>query len=94
VCLLDHQASASICGTRQSSWLTYCATRRKVAGSILDEAIEFFNVRNPSSCNYSPEFDSVSNGNQYQEISWGSKERLARKVDNLIVICDSIVYKI
>jgi hypothetical protein len=34
-------------GTRQRSWLRHCATSRKVAGSIPDEVIGFFNWPNP-----------------------------------------------
>jgi hypothetical protein len=35
-------------GTRQCSWLRHYATRRKIAGSSLDE-VDFFNLPNPSS---------------------------------------------
>jgi hypothetical protein len=35
-------------GTQWRSWLRYCATSRKVAGSIPHEVIDFFNVPNPS----------------------------------------------
>jgi hypothetical protein len=44
---------------------------RKVAGSITDEAIGFFNWPNPSSRNNGPGVDSASNRNEYQESSWG-----------------------
>jgi hypothetical protein len=40
------------------------AISRKVAGSIPDEAIGFFQPR------YGPEVDSASNRNEYQESSW------------------------
>jgi hypothetical protein len=37
-------------GTRWRSWLSHCATNRKVVGSSPDEVIGFFfNWRNPSS---------------------------------------------
>jgi hypothetical protein len=36
-------------GTRWRTWLRHYVTRRKVAGSILDEVIEFFNWPIPSS---------------------------------------------
>jgi hypothetical protein len=36
-------------GTRWRRWLSYCATSRKVAGSIPDEVIGFSNRSNPSS---------------------------------------------
>jgi hypothetical protein len=39
---------------------------------------------------YGPGVDSASSRNEYQESSWG-KGRLARKADNLTVICESIV---
>jgi hypothetical protein len=45
----------------------------------------------PSQPHYGPEFDSVSNRNEYQESFWGGKGRPARKADNLTVICDLIV---
>jgi hypothetical protein len=42
---------------------------------------------------YGPEVDSASNGNEYQEDSWGGggKGRPARKADNLTAICEPIV---
>jgi hypothetical protein len=40
-----------IWGTRQRRWLRHHATSRKVAGSISDEFIGFFNLPNPSSRN-------------------------------------------
>jgi hypothetical protein len=36
-------------GTRQHIWLRHCATLWKVAGSILDEVMGYFNWPNPSS---------------------------------------------
>jgi hypothetical protein len=44
------------------------ATNRKVAGSIPDEVIRFFNLPNISS---RTGVDSASNRNEYQESSWG-----------------------
>jgi hypothetical protein len=40
---------------------------------------------------YGPGVDSASNRNEYQEPSWGSKGRPARKADNLTAICEPIV---
>jgi hypothetical protein len=40
-----------------------------------------------------PGVDSASNTNEYQESSWGVKERQPRMADNLTVICEPIVYK-
>jgi hypothetical protein len=37
-------------GTRWHSWLTHCATNRKVAGSISDGVTGIFYWRNPSGC--------------------------------------------
>jgi hypothetical protein len=37
------------CGTRYRSWLRHHATSRKVAGSVSDQVIGFFNWPNPSS---------------------------------------------
>jgi hypothetical protein len=35
--------------------------------------------------------DSVSNTNEYQDSSWGSKGRPARKADNLTAMCEPSV---
>jgi hypothetical protein len=48
---------------RWRSWLTHCATSRKVAGSIPDTVIGI--------CHYGPEVDSASNRNEYQEYLLG-----------------------
>jgi hypothetical protein len=40
---------------------------------------------------YGPGVDWASNRNEYQESSWGSKGRPARKADNLTAICEPIV---
>jgi hypothetical protein len=40
---------------------------------------------------YGPGVDSASNRNEYQEPSWGGKERPARKAENLTAICEPIV---
>jgi hypothetical protein len=53
--------------------LGHSATSRKVAGSIFDEVIRFFNLPNPSSRNMALGVYSASNRNEYQESSWGVK---------------------
>ena len=40
--------SLNLGGMRWRSWLTHCATSRKVAGSIPDDIIEIFRWHNPS----------------------------------------------
>jgi hypothetical protein len=40
---------------------------------------------------YGPGVDSASNGNEYQEFSWGGKGRPVRKADNLAAICEPTV---
>jgi hypothetical protein len=62
----------------------------KVAGSIPDEVIGFFNWPNPSSCTTALRVDLASNRNEYQESSWGQGRR-ERKADNLTAICEPIV---
>jgi hypothetical protein len=58
-------------GTRKRSCLRHYATRRKVAGSIPDEVIGFFNWRNLSTAQWP--CGQASNRNEYQESSWGVK---------------------
>jgi hypothetical protein len=50
-------------GTRWRSWLRYCATSRKVAGSIPDDITGIFH----SLPHYGLGVDSVSDRNEYQE---------------------------
>jgi hypothetical protein len=50
---------------KKSSWLRHCATSRKVAGSIPDEAIGLFNWPSPSS------LIMASNRNEYRDSFWG-----------------------
>jgi hypothetical protein len=71
------------------SWLRHYAASQEVAGSILDEVIGFFNLTNPSGRIMTQELTQQ----WVSRIFMGSKERLARKTDNLIAICESIVYK-
>jgi hypothetical protein len=50
-----------------AQWLRYCATNRKVAGSITDGVIGIFYWHNPSDRTTAPGVDSASNRNEYQE---------------------------
>jgi hypothetical protein len=68
------------------------ATSWKVAGSIPDEIIGFFNWPNPSSCTM-----ALGSTQPLTEFSTrnlpGVKGSRAREVDNLTAICEPIVYK-
>jgi hypothetical protein len=71
--------------------LRHYATDWKVAGSIPDEVIEFFQLTKYFQPHYDPGVDSASNRNKYQESSWTTKSGWpARDVDNLTVICEPI----
>jgi hypothetical protein len=71
-------------------WLRQHATSRKVAGSIPNEVIGFFNSPNPSSrtiaLKSTPPLTEMSARNLP-----GGKGRPARKTDNLTAICEPIV---
>jgi hypothetical protein len=73
-------------GTRCRSWLRHYATSRKVAGSIPDELIGFFNWPNPSSSTM-----ALGSTQPLTEMSTrnlpGCKGRPARDADNLTAIC-------
>jgi hypothetical protein len=73
---MDTNCNCCVCLFSLSSWLRYCATSRKVAGSIPDEVFGFFNLPNPSS----------------RTMVLGVKGgRPACKADNLTAICEPIV---
>jgi hypothetical protein len=55
-----------------AQWLRYCATNRKVAGSILDSHWNFY-LHNRSDRTMAPGVDSASNRNEYQEHFLGVK---------------------
>jgi hypothetical protein len=57
--------------TRYYTWLRHYATSRKVACSIPDEVIVFFNWPNHFQPHFGPSVDSASNRNEHQESSWG-----------------------
>jgi hypothetical protein len=56
-----------------AQWLRYCATNRKVAGSIPDGVIGIFHWHNPSDRTMAPGVDSASNRNEHQEHFLGVK---------------------
>jgi hypothetical protein len=62
-----------VCCTRYRSWLRHYATSRKVAGSILDEVVGFFNLPNPSSRTVALG-STQPNRNEYQECSGRVKD--------------------
>jgi hypothetical protein len=75
---------------RTRGWLRHYAARRKVANSIPNEVIEFFNGPNPSS-----RIMVLAPTQPLTEMSTrnlpGGKGRPALKADNLTVICEPIV---
>jgi hypothetical protein len=82
--------TTSFCGHAVSSWLRHYATSRKVASSIPDEVIRFFNLLNPSS-----RIMALGSTQPLTEMSTrnllGGKRRPARKADNLTAICEPIM---
>ena len=58
----------NILGTAVAQWLRFCATNRKVTGSIPADVTVFF-------IDYGPGVDSTSNRNEYQEYFLGVKSR-------------------
>jgi hypothetical protein len=78
-------------GTRLRGWFRHYATSRKVAGSIPDEVIGFFNWPNPSSG-----IMAMGSTRPLTDISTrnlpGGKGRPKCKADNLTAICEPNVY--
>jgi hypothetical protein len=68
------------------------ATSRKVAGSIPNEVIGFFNWPNPSSRTMTLGSTQPLTEMSARNLS-GGKGRAARGADNLTAICEPIVYK-
>jgi hypothetical protein len=72
------------------AWLRYYATSQKVAGSIPDEVIWFFNWPNPSCLTM-----TLGSTQRTTEMSTrnlpGGKRRLASKADNFTAICEPTV---
>jgi hypothetical protein len=67
------------------------ATNRKVAGSILDEVIGFFNWPNPSSSTMAQGSIQPLTEMSPRNLLVGSKARPVRKTDNLTAICEPII---
>jgi len=59
--------------TAVAQWLRYCATNRKVPGSITAGVIGFFIDIKYFRSHYGPGVDSASNRNEYQEYFLGVK---------------------
>jgi hypothetical protein len=70
--------------------LRHYATSWKVASSIPDEVIEFFNLPNPSSRTIALGFTQLSTEMSTRNIPWG-KGQPANKADNLTAICELTV---
>jgi hypothetical protein len=68
---------------------------RNIEGSGFDSrwGHRIFQLTNPSKPHYGPGVDPASNRNEYQESSWWSKGRPARKANNLTAIYEPIVQK-
>jgi hypothetical protein len=58
-------------GTAVAQWLRYCATNRKVAGSIPDGVIEIFHWHNPSDRTMDLESTQPVTEMSTRSISWG-----------------------
>jgi hypothetical protein len=75
---------------RRHSWLRHYAPSRKVAVSIPDKAVEFFNSPNPTSRTM-----ALGSTKPLTEISTknlpGGEGRSSPKADNLTDICEPIV---
>jgi hypothetical protein len=76
--------------TRKRSWLRHYATRRKVAGSIPDEFIGFFNWPNSSSRNMAPGLTQPLTEMRTRNLP-GGNGRPVRKADKLTAIFEPIV---
>ena len=62
-----------ILGTAVAQWLRYCATNRKVAGSIPAGVSGFLIDIRSSRSHYGPGVDSAFNRNEHQEYFLGVK---------------------
>jgi hypothetical protein len=71
--------------------LKHYATGQKVAGSIPDKFIGFFNGPNPSSCTMALGLTEPVTEMSTRNLLVGAKGRPVQKVDNLTTICEPIV---
>jgi len=67
-----------IWGNAVAQWLRYCATNRKVAGSIPADVSGFFTDIKSLRSHYGSGVDSASNRNEYQEYFLGVKAAAAQ----------------
>jgi hypothetical protein len=72
--------------------LRHYTISRKVADSIPDEVIVYFNLFNPSSCTMVLVFTQLVT-EMSTRISLGSKSQPARKADHFAAICEPVVQK-
>jgi hypothetical protein len=56
-------------------------------------SLYFIKLTSPFQPHYGPQVDSASKINEYQESSWGGKERPVREADKFTAICEPTVYK-
>jgi hypothetical protein len=81
-------------GFKMYDWgLRHYATSRKVAGSVLDEVIGFFNWPNPCSRTMALGSTQLLTEMSTRNLP-GGKGRPARKADHLTAIRESVVWKI
>jgi hypothetical protein len=71
-------------------FMRHCATSQKVVGLILEEAIGFINLPNPSSRTVALESTQFLTEMSTRNFS-GGKRRPTRKADNLTALCEPIV---
>ena len=67
-------------------WLRYCATNRKVAGSIPAGVNGFFIDIKSFRSHYGPGVDSASNRKEYREYFLGVNSGRCVRLDNLTII--------
>ena len=77
-------------GTAVAQWLRFCATNRKVAGSIPGGVTGFFIHIKSFRSHYGPGVDSVSNRNEYQEYFLGVKSGQCVRMTTLPPSCAAV----
>jgi hypothetical protein len=73
--------------------MRHCVTSRKVAGSIPDDAIEFFAWPIPSSRTVALDLIQPLTTMNTRKFPGGLRNWPSRKSDNLSAICEKIAYK-
>jgi hypothetical protein len=74
---LHHTQLLTYLGTALAQWLRYCATNRKVAGSIPDGVIGIFHLHIPSDRTMALESTQLLTEMSTRSISWGVKAAAA-----------------